>query len=120
MGRIFGLLLLAALTACGSAPDGGSFAATDLNKYGNNYAAFPTDKLRVGMPFSAASEAFPKMTKIAADTGGETFSVERWASVAGPDYVDERLYLRFSGGKLANWKVEKAGPTSVAVVPNSW
>lgn len=52
--------------------------------------------------------------RVSAEQTGETYVVDRWKSVAGPDYVDERLVMRFDRDRLATWKIEKANIVTVA------
>ena len=119
MRRLVFATVLIALTGCASNPNGSNWAVTDFNKYGNNYAPFPTDQLRVGMPKSDADRLFgAHLISVSADQSSETYVVERWASVTGPDYVEERLSMRFQNGKLSDWKIAKANTLTVA--PRTW
>jgi len=103
------------LTGCASSPQGANWALADFNKYDRNYAAFPTEKLRIGMPKGEALSLFGANAKsVSAEANGETYVVDKWLAVAGPDYVEERLFMRFERDKLANWKVDKGNVVTVA------
>lgn len=115
------LIVMLALGGCATNPEGSNWGLADLNKYGKNYAPFPTDRLQIGMPKAAVVAMFGgSMQRVAAEPTAETFVVERWVSVAGPDYVGERLFLRIDRDRLANWKIDQAGQSTVMVVPRSW
>jgi hypothetical protein len=87
----------------------------DFNKYDRNYAPFPTERLKIGMSKAEAVAIFGVgMKSVSAEANGETYEVEKWKSVAGPDYIDERLIMRFDRDRLATWKVEKANVLTVA------
>jgi hypothetical protein len=104
-----------AMAGCVSNPEGSNWAVADLNKYDRNYAAFPTDRLKIGMPKAEAQAMFGgNMKRVSADPVAETFVVERWVAVAGPDYVGERLFMRFDRDRLANWKVDNGNVVTVA------
>src|SRR4051812_35542107 len=90
MGRMVALALAGMLCGCASNPSGSNWAAADLNKYGQNYAPFPTERLRIGMSVKELVPIFASgMVRVAAAPDGEVFKVDKWVSVAGPDYVDE-------------------------------
>lgn len=115
------LLILVALSATGCAtnPQGSNWALADFNKYDRNYSAFPTDRLAIGMPKAQVLPFFgDNLHRVSAEATTETFVVERWVAVAGPDYVGERLFLRFERDRLAAWKTDNGG--TVTVVPRSW
>lgn len=113
---VFAVLICAALPNCG-ANSGADWATADFNKYDNNYAPFPVERLKNGMSKSDVSAILPAMKPV---SGGrsEVYAVDRWVSAPGPDYVGERLFLRFDGGKLSQWKIESAA--TAVVVPRSW
>jgi|GEM_PF-6034989 hypothetical protein len=119
--RIVLLMTLVAVSAAGCVtnPEGSNWALADFNKYDRNYATFPVDRLAIGMPKAEVRSLFgDKLHRVSADAATETFVVERWVAVAGPDYVGERLMLRLDHDRLAGWKVDNGG--TVTVVPRSW
>lgn len=106
------------ISGCASNPRGSSWAVTDFNKYDKNYAAFPTHKLIIGTPKQETLALFNyEYELVEADSGHEVVAYQQWVSVGGPDYVGKTLYLNFSSGKLANWKVTT---DTVSIVPRSW
>jgi hypothetical protein len=116
---IAAILFAICVVGCASNPQGSNWALADINKYDRNYAAFPTDRLKIGMSKAEAQAMFgANMKPVSAEPTAETFVVERWIAVAGPDYVGERLFMRFDRDRLANWKVENANV--VTVVPRTW
>ena len=122
--RISQSVIIASLFAlgavgCASNPEGSNWALADLNKYDRNYASFPTDRLKIGMSKAEAQAMFgANMKRVSEEPTAETFVVERWVAVAGPDYVGERLFMRFDRDQLANWKIDNANVTTV--VPRTW
>jgi hypothetical protein len=117
----FAIMLFAAgcVAGCVSNPQGSNWALADFNKYERNYAAFPTERLQIGMSKVDAQAMFGQnMTRVAAEPTAETYAVDKWVSVAGPDYIGERLYLRFDHDRLANWRV--AAGNAIQIVPRSW
>ena len=116
---IAAILFAVCVAACASNPKGSNWALADLNKYDRNYTPFPTGRLKIGMPKAEAQAMFgANMKRVSADPAAETFVVERWVAVAGPDYVGERLFMRFDRERLANWKVDNGNVVTVA--PRTW
>src|SRR6266404_472510 len=106
--RIALLTMLTAISVAGCVtnPEGSNWALADFNKYDRNYAPFPTDRLAIGMSKAQVTSLFGNyLHRVSADSATETFVVERWVAIAGPDYVGERLMLRFDHERLAGWKV---------------
>lgn len=118
MKRIVFTALALLCAGCASNPSGSNWAVADFNKYGLNYAPFNVDRLQPGAPLAEIKALYPSATRIAAGPNSETYSVDRWESVQGPDYVAERLIMRFQNGRLAEWKIDSSG--TVTVVPRSW
>jgi hypothetical protein len=54
------------------------------------------------------------MKSVSASPETETFVVDRWVAVAGPDYVGEELFMRFDRDPLSNSKVDKGNVVTVA------
>ncbi|MBX9841036.1 MAG: hypothetical protein K2Z80_04415 [Xanthobacteraceae bacterium] len=103
------VILSAQLAGCGSNPVGSNWAEADFNKYDHNYKPLPTERLRTGMSRSELAGLFgPHLVRIGADEGGEIYKVDRWVSVAGPDYIGDRLVLRIADDRLRAWRIEKA------------
>jgi hypothetical protein len=116
---IFVILLALGVASCASNPEGSNWALADFNKYDRNYAPFPTDRLKIGMSKAEAQAMFgANMKRVSADQETETFVVDRWVAVAGPDYVGEQLFMRFDRDRLANWKVDKGNV--ITVTPRAW
>lgn len=113
---VLAVLMCATLPNCGT-NNGADFATADFNKYDNNYAPFPVEKLKSGMSKAEVSGVLPAMRPVSGGSS-EVYAVDKWVSVAGPDYVGERLFLRFDRGKLSQWKIETAN--TAVVVPRSW
>lgn len=112
-------LLALGVANCASNPEGSNWALADFNKYDRNYAPFPTDRLKIGMPKAEAQAIFGvNMKSVSAGPETESFVVDRWVAVAGPDYVGEQLSMRFDRDRLANWKVDKGNV--LTVVPRAW
>ena len=119
MRSVLLLMLPIAMAGCVSNPEASNWALADLNKYDRNYAPFPTDRLKIGMPKAEAQAMFgANMKPVSAEPTAATFVVERWVAVTGPDYVGERLFMRFDRDRLANWKVDNANVVTVA--PRTW
>jgi hypothetical protein len=110
-------LMCVVLTNCG-ASTGADWATADFNKYGSNYAPFPVERLKTGMSKAEVSSIFSSGMRPVSGGSHEVYAVDRWVSAPGPDYVGERLFLRFEGGKLSHWKIEAAN--TAVVVPGSW
>ncbi len=111
-------LLMVALAGCQS-PQGSTWAVADFNKYGLYYDEFPTETLQIGMSMSSLRGLFgPHMKSVEAGPTGTVYAVDRWTSVAGPDYVTQRLYLNVQGEKLLGWKISNAD--TMTIVPRSW
>lgn len=112
-------LFTIAILLTGCSPAGANWVAADFNKYDRNYAAFPTAELKIGMSKAEAQAMFgANMKVVSADKTTETYMVERWVSVPGPDYVGERLLLRFNNDALSDWKIDSGSVTTVA--PRAW
>jgi hypothetical protein len=100
---IVAILCSLGVAGCASNPTGSNWALADFNKYDRNYAAFPTDQLKIGMSKAEAQAMFgPNMRRVSAEPSAETYVVDKWVSVAGPDYVGEQLIMRFDRDRLAN------------------
>ncbi|SRR6266478_8005870 len=113
------IVVFFALASCASNPEGSNWALADLNKYDRNYAPFPTDRIKIGMSKAEAQAMFgANMKRVSAESAAETYVVERWVAVAGPDYVGEQFFMRFDRDRLANWKVDKGNVVTVA--PRTW
>lgn len=91
----------------------------DLNKKnGQNYREFDTSNIKVGMPKDALLTTLPGLPKVAeAGVGYEVLAFDRWAAVAGPDYVQQLLYVRIANGIVENWKIVSE---TIEIVPRSW
>ncbi len=113
-------LITAALGGCATNPAGSDWMAADFNKYDSNYAAFPTNRLTVGMPRSELAAIFGKnLRQVEANQNREVLAVDRWASVQGPDHVNSRLLLTVRDNKLSSWSVER-NTLNVKNVNPSW
>lgn len=111
-------VILIALSGCASNPPGSSWAVTDFNKYDQNYAAFPTNRLVIGSSKQETVALFNyKYETVEASSYNEVIAYQQWVSVSGPDYVGKTLYLNFSSGKLTNWQVTT---DTISIVPRSW
>lgn len=114
----FAVTIIPFLAGCNS-PSGASWAEADFNKYDKNYADFPVDRLTIGMPKAEVERIFgPKLVSSGADASFESYTVEKWVSAPGPDFVGEHLHLRFKDGRLSDWHVER--PSQATIVPRSW
>ena len=111
-------VIFLAISGCSSNPPGSSWAVVDFNKYDKNYAAFPTGKLVIGSPKQEVLSMFNYESELVeASSEHEVIAYQQWVSVGGPDYVGKTLYLNFTSGKLAGWKVTT---DTTSVVPRSW
>ena len=112
------LVILIVLSGCASNPPGSSWAVTDFNKYDQNYAAFPTNKLIIGSSKQEAVTLFNyKYETVEASSNHEVIAYQQWVSVSGPDYVGKTLYLKFYLEKLTSWQVTT---DTTSIVPRSW
>jgi hypothetical protein len=111
------VIVAASLTGCAS-PRGSSWAVADFNKYDLNYDRFPTEQLQIGQLKAESVRILGDHFKtVEASEEGEVLSWDRWVSVQGPDYVAERLLIRFRDGRLARWKTTS---DTIEIVPRSW
>ena len=95
MKTLLFLLLAILLTGCASNPKGSSWLVADFNKYGKNYAPFPTNQLDIGMTKSDLLSVLGADYEIVeAGQEYEILAYQQWASVTGPDYVKKTLYLK--------------------------
>ena len=110
--------MLAALGGC-TTSGGADWMTADFNKKnGQSYREFDTSGIQIGMSKEALISLLPGTPKVVeAGAGYEVLAFDRWASVAGPDYVDQRLYARLNNGSLENWKIVSE---SIEIVPRSW
>ncbi|MHB2168029.1 hypothetical protein [Alsobacter sp. R-9] len=113
-------VLMAGLVCAGcQSPQGSTWAMADFNKYGLYYDEFPTASLSIGMSTASLRSLFGQnMKAVEAGPSGTVYAVDRWVSVAGPDYVGQRLYLNMHNDQLIGWKVANA--ETLTVVPRSW
>ncbi|MFM9913052.1 MAG: hypothetical protein ACKVN9_05935 [Methylophilaceae bacterium] len=113
-------ILCAALIiqGCASSPSGSNWATADFNKYDKNYASFPTAQIKIGQPKSELITVLgEKFDVVEAGEGYEVISYQKWKSAAGPDYVEQTLYVRLVDNRVKNWKLTH---DTVEVVPMSW
>lgn len=104
--------------ACASAPRGASWGVADFNKYSYNYAPFATGNISIGQSrkdMLAAIGVTPQTVEMGQDH--EVLAFQKWKSVAGPDHVEQTLYVRLVNGAVAHWKLTR---DVVVVVPNTW
>jgi hypothetical protein len=115
-----GLLLSGCILAgCVEAPEGANWALADFNKYERNYEAFDLGAISVGEEFSSVSKEIGGDFRVVEATQSyQIAAFQRWVAVAGPDYVEETLYVKvMQNGTIGAWKVTK---DTVSVVPLSW
>lgn len=119
MTRLALVIIIPLMLAGCASPDGADPMLADFNKYDHNYAAFPTDRLTIGEPKGALVAALGDgtATTVEAGAGYEVLAFQRWKAVAGPDYVDQTLYVRLDAGAVSHWKITN---DAVAVVPSAW
>lgn len=118
MKHLVPVLLILALSGCASNPPGSSWAVADFNKYDQNYADFPTNRLVIGASKQDTLSLFNyQYETVEASSEHEVIAFQQWVSVSGPDYVGKTLYLNFTAAKLANWKITK---DTTSIVPRSW
>ena len=111
------LLFAVVLTSCAN-PAGSSWWVTDFNKYDKNYAPFQTGKIRIGQSKMELQNVLGGDYKVVeAGEGYEIVAYEKWASVLGPDYVDQTLYVRLANDKVQKWKITN---DSVVIAPRTW
>ena len=111
------LLLALSISGCAS-PRGSTWAVADFNKYDKNYASFPTHKIQIGKSKFELVKLFGTSFNIVeAGKGYEVLAYEKWASVTGPDYIEQTLYLSFVENRLEKWKITN---DTMQVVPRSW
>jgi hypothetical protein len=115
-GTPFALAAFLLVQGCAS-PAGSNWLAADFNKYDNNYSPFATSQIRIGQPKSEILQIFKGGTTVEAAENVEIIAFQKWASVPGPDYVEQTLYVRLVKGKVAGWKVTN---DTVAIVPRAW
>jgi len=117
--RLLLVFIFAALIqGCASSPSGSSWMYADFNKYGKNYADFPTERLSIAQTKQEVVGVLGSNYKVVeAGENYEVISYQKWKSIAGPDYVESTLYLRIIEGKLKNWKISS---DTVEVVPRTW
>lgn len=118
MKHLAAIVSILALYGCTSNPPGSSWAVADFNKYDQNYGEFPTERLVIGASKQETLALFNyQYETVEASSEHEVVAYQQWVSVSGPDYVGKTLYLNFSSGKLANWKITK---DTTSIVPRSW
>lgn len=113
------MVLLAVLVqGCASAPSGSNWAYADFNKYDKNYAAFPTSHIKIGQSKAELiSQLGEGYNVVEAGEDYEVIAYQKWKSVAGPDYLEQTLYIRLVNDQVKNWKITN---DTTEIVPRSW
>jgi hypothetical protein len=107
------------LAGCQTNPQGSDWVAADFNKYDKNYSEFNTSALRAGMSKSQVLQVLGATHKVVQSNsrGSEVLAFEKWASVVGPDYVEETLYAVMHNNSLESWSISNNLTT---IVPRQW
>jgi hypothetical protein len=81
-----------------AAPQGAHWATADFDKRGEYYAAFPTERLRIGMTLAEVQALFGNKLRLGAQGPDyRVFYVKQWESQPGEDEVNGILALNFVG-----------------------
>ena len=117
MKKHLSILFALVLGSCGH-PEGATWFAADFNKYDLNYAEFQTEKIVIGQSKEELISALGLRHKVV-EMGDkrEVLAFERWASVGGPDYVEQRLLVRIEDGAVKRWRIVS---DTVEIVPRRW
>jgi hypothetical protein len=120
MIRIAGIILLL-LAATAPALAQANWWLKDIENPEANYRPLTVDGLRVGQSRADIETLLGRsLDRVASSSSGETYMVEQWVAVQGPDYVENRLYLKFVRGTLAAWQIERAGWRGAPARPPAW
>jgi hypothetical protein len=116
MKRILFVPLLMIITGCASAPRGANWALADFGKYDKNYATLQTNRIEIGQSKAALLDVLPKEFRtVEAGQGYEVLAFQKWKAVAGPDYVEQTLYVRIADDRVTHWKL--TNDIDVTVLP---
>ncbi len=113
-----GVVVIGLAQGCAQMDNGADWFVADLNKYDQNYAPFPTHQIEIGQEFSRASEILgPNYSVVEENSSYRVVAYQKWASVQGPDYVEQTLYMKISDSRVVSWKLTK---DTVSIVPRTW
>jgi hypothetical protein len=100
------------LTGCGTSPKGAAWAVADFNKYDKNYLDIPLQSIQAG---SSKKDIYDSLTSagikdirivqklVVNGEDVEILYVEKWRSVAGPDYIESRFFIHLVNGISKGW-----------------
>lgn len=113
-----GVVVIGLVQGCTQMDNGANWFVADFNKYGQNYAPFPTHQIKIGQKFSRTSDILgPNFSVVEENSSYRVVAYQKWASVLGPDYVEQTLYLKVADGLVVSWKLTK---DTVTIVPLTW
>jgi hypothetical protein len=96
--------------------NGANWFYVDFSAYEKNYNDFDTGKINVGMSENEIKQVFPFEFKIVEATKDyKVIQFEKWRSVPGPDYLEQKLFLKIENGIVTEFKL-----VNDVVVTNPW
>ena len=103
---------------CVQMDSGANWIVADFNKYDQNYAPFPTHQIKIGQDFRQTIRILgPNYSVVEENSSYRVVAYQKWASVPGPDYVEQTLYMKVSDSRVVSWKLSK---DTVSIVPRTW
>jgi hypothetical protein len=112
------MALAGLLTGCAQMPNGATWAVADFALYGQNYRPFPLQMMQPGLTRQLLHDNIEGGLKQMG--ASDVWVAQRFASVPGPDYVAERLYVRVESDMVTAWQVEPGGYATQAQIPTAW
>ena len=85
---------------------GANWFYADFSAYDKNYSDFEVEKIIIGMPETELLEAIVIPYRIQSVT--EEYKIlefEKWRSVPGPDYVEERLLVKITDDEVVAFTI---------------
>lgn len=109
--KFFRLALLLAIvftfSSCVSIGNGANWFYADFSTYDKNFKDFDVSNIRIGMSEKELTDALPQYSpKIVAESKTtKTFQYEKWRAVPGPDYLEQKLFIKFENGEVVEYQI---------------
>lgn len=105
------------LISCVTMSNGANWMLADFSAYDKNYSDFDLSVITIGAPESSAYDLFPpyKPKVVAATKTSKILQYEKWRAIAGPDYLEQKLFIKIENGEISEYRL-----VNDVAVTNPW
>ena len=101
-------LFLMSLISCVTMDSGANWLTADFTAYDKNYNDFEIDKIEIEMTKDELIESLNIPHRVMSVTSDyEVLEFEKWRSVPGTDYVEERLLVKIQDDRVKEYTIVK-------------